>query len=131
MQVKLEVGLSWDHVKVYGTGHGDRKIELGNGITEKYFNVLYWKLRCDCGKEFVIWDRDWRAKKYVKDCGCGMSLKDGETVIMLVSAKSIVRQNIKRYAAANGLSLSRAIVELVNKGLAVVVNDELLGVDRG
>ncbi len=112
---ELSIGLSWKHVKVIGTGIEERVLDYGNGTGARIPKQEYFEALCDCGKTFRIWVSEWKGKKYISDCGCGISLKDGENVMTMISGASLWRQSMKRYARANGLSLSRAIVELSGK----------------
>jgi hypothetical protein len=116
---ELAIGMSWKHVKIVGSDFDFRRIETGNGTGTEEDNVLYFKAICDCGREFRIWAEDWKGKKYVPDCGCGISLSDGESVVTMISASNSWRQSMKKYARDNNISLSRAIVELSHKGLGV------------
>jgi hypothetical protein len=114
---KLEVGISWKHVKVIDHDIEERIEHYENGTGCLDPKAEYYLLQCDCGKQFKIWAKEWKGKKYFPDCGCGISLADGENTITLISAPSLWRQSMKRYAIDNGISLSRAIVELSRKSL--------------
>ena len=116
---KIYIGASWDHIKVVGEGIGERVTEDEDGTGSRDSKAAYWTLQCDCGKEFNIWDKDWRGKKFVRDCGCRLAAKDGEKVVIVLSAPALCRRRLQQYAIDNGLSLSRAAVELIYKGLGV------------
>ena len=117
MRTKLEVGMSWSHVEVIGHTTDDRLLDFGNGIKETWKNQSKFKLRCTCGKEFDLWENEFKAKKFLRDCGCGAGLLEGVTTHFQVSCKMDLFKRIKGYAANRKLSVSRATVELLRKGL--------------
>jgi hypothetical protein len=121
---ELQIGMSWKHVKVINSGKETRYWDNGNGIGWHEPDQEYFEAQCDCGKVFRIWADDWKGKKYIPDCGCGISLADGEHVVTMISASNAWRQSMKKYAAENGISLSRAIVELSANALRKHIEDK-------
>lgn len=115
---KLEIGMSWGHVRIIGTGEGDLIIDEGGGCKTQYKNRTYYMAKCDCGTEFKLWPELWKGKKYHKDCGCGLSFEDGRNVIKTFMVPIALDTALKQWAQdhTNG-NVSRAIVELIKTGM--------------
>ena len=119
MTPKLSLGMSWAHIKVVGECVQQRIIDDGDGTTRVFPKAEYWELQCDCGKKFPFWADDWKGKKYIPDCGCGLHALDGAHTVIVLSAKTAFRVKMKNYALEHNITMSRAIVELALKGLGV------------
>jgi len=118
MKAELRVGASWGHLRVIEEGSGKYVKEYGGGFRESWDDKYYMAV-CGCGKEIRIWDCEWKGKRHLRDCGCGLSELDGVTVLMTVTAPARLRKEIKGYQNKQGLeSFSRALRDLVELGLA-------------
>jgi hypothetical protein len=113
VKTKLEVGLRWGRLEATSFGVEDRDIEIRPGWVETYKDAVYYVLKCDCGNEVRIWERDWKGKRVLRDCGCGMSVLDGMNTTICVSMPARTYQEIKTYARKNSLTVSKAIVDCV------------------
>lgn len=118
MKPMLRLGLGWKCIKIIDEVIKDRRIDYGNGVSELYKDQICYIAECDCGNKIDIWPGDWKGYKHVPDCGCGIAARLGGSAIATITMKIALREKIRRYALKNGgLSFSRAVIELVKKGL--------------
>jgi len=91
-----------------------KRLFAQDGIEDR----LDWmELTCLCGKTIALWASRFPGKRKLKDCGCGRSSRDHSYVVVGVSLPLETREDVERFRQAEGLSFSRAIVELVRRGL--------------
>ena len=114
---ELEVGARWGHLEVIKEGVERKTKGLGDGCTLTE-NATVYDARCTCGNVLRIWRDEWKGKKHLRDCGCGVSLDDGATVTMSVSVTLRLRRLIKKRAQEDRISMSRALRGLVELGAA-------------
>ena len=117
MKAKLEVGLRWGRLEAVSSNVEDREIEIQPGWSETHKDAEYFVLKCDCGNEIRIWKNEWKGKKALRDCGCGMAALDGATTTLCVTMPIRTYQTLKGYAGRKGLTISKAITDCVLKGV--------------
>ena len=117
MIAKLEIGLRWEHLEAISSGVRDHEIEIQPGWSEVYPDSQYFVLKCDCGNEIEVWGKDWKGKRALKDCGCGLSALDQVKAVKCISLPLVVWQKLKAYANKKGLTASKAISDLIMKGV--------------
>jgi hypothetical protein len=116
-----DVGASWGHLKVVFSGRAERYVPGPGG--GEMSNDEFIQVECDCeGKmkgpgTMKIWLDDFPGKKKVLDCGCGISNMDGATILISATVPTETRVALKEYSRKEGISFSRAIVELVRLAL--------------
>ena len=65
----LRVGDRWAGITVLDCAQ--RKLtKTDRGVTETWM-ALFYKLRCECGKEWEIDSDEYRGRRTLRDCGCG------------------------------------------------------------
>lgn len=104
----LIVGGRWGRLLAVETGIAEHDLDEWQSLREEFM-----LMRCDCGKEFKIWSSEWKGKRKMKDCGCGLSALDGLTVIKCISMPAGIWAKIKTCADQKGLTVSKAIVDLI------------------
>jgi hypothetical protein len=107
----LAVGTRWGRLTAVGM------IEAWKEMEYEKVKELQMMLKCDCGKEITVWESEWKGKKRLRDCGCGLSTLDGVSVIKCVSLPVGIWQKLKVYADQNGLTVSKAYADLILKGV--------------
>ncbi len=128
VKAKLFVGQGWAHLKVVSIGSEDKITECSGGYEKELMPCA--TCACTCGGEIKLWLREWKGQKYVRDCGCGVSAEDGKCVILTATVPHGMDREIRKYGQREGVSRSRAVVELVQAGLdAKVKQAEREGVE--
>ncbi len=121
---KPYLGMSWARVKIIAKVTKDREFDFGNGCGEILKNQAAWVIQCACGKKFEMWCREWKGVRAIKDCGCGVSDKDGRSILRNFLIPELLDSQIKAHAAkyTNG-NYSRAAVELLRGRLDELDNE--------
>ena len=111
MRTKLAVGLRWARLEVVGLTEEWKTSEFED------VKAVQADLLCDCGKHLLIWASEWRGVRGVKDCGCGLSALDQVKAVKCISLPLVVWKKLKAYANKKGLTASKAISDLIMKGV--------------
>lgn len=117
MKIKLAIGMAWGNLKVVDSGVDWRTIaEDVDGITTK-INDTWFDLLCTCGNTLRVWSREWPGTWYIKDCGCGVSEREGECAIISIAATLELKQRLAKYVAGKPIGRSQAARELIRTAL--------------
>lgn len=73
---------------------------------------LRYTFLCECGRIFARWDHEFPGKLKVKDCGCGLAVKDRGAVPSSYSIPQGLLTKLRAYAAAHRMKISRAVLRL-------------------
>jgi hypothetical protein len=115
-QRSIAIGARWGKLKCVGKRAVQIVNDEGNGVVEKYTADVY-ELRCDCGKSIEVEVNRFLGKRLVRDCGCGLDKEVGPSMILTISCKAGLVEEIEQAARVSGMSRSEKVVELVRKGL--------------
>jgi hypothetical protein len=115
--MKLYEGMAWNHLTVVKLGVGERNVTDRDGITRTWKHAPYAECKCSCGRMVRIWLAEWRGKKHQRDCGCGVSVNDGSAVTVTATIPLGLKKQVEAYRQERGVSFSRAVYELLEKGL--------------
>lgn len=81
----------------------------------------FYRLKCMCGNEFPLDKRDYRGKRLLKDCGCGINGREGSRVIMSLYVPLSTRERVFECATQMGYSTSIAAAEMMDCGYMTFV----------
>ncbi len=126
--LELKVGERWPRVEVLKAERIETKevTEDQNGNlyeTGSFYSNLVYDLKCDCGKEFRVDHDDFRGKRKVKDCGCGIGNED-MIVFIGLSLPMRVRKLLTDYADEQEMKHSHAAIKVIEQGVAALRRED-------
>lgn len=93
---KIHEGDRWGRLVCVRVQSGKKTILFDGGSEEVPYMAA--TLECECGKEVVV-DRDeFKGKRAVRDCGCGLAGEDMGTTNRMVSMPVIMALQVREYA---------------------------------
>lgn len=114
MGLKVFEGDKWGALTC--TYSGMRTFEEEDGPVTIERKVWCYVLQCECGKEVVVPRWEFKGKRAVRDCGCGVAIQGG-SMMVTVSVPRELQKRVLDMAVEDGVLVSHAWARLARWGL--------------
>lgn len=113
----MKVGDAWGRLKVVEIVQRVIERDTGDGGFEQY-TASVAVLECDCGERVDCEVKLFPGKRRVRDCGCGLSERDGMQVGFSATLPVGLIEEVRELARREGAgSFSQVLAVVVRKGL--------------
>jgi len=108
MKSQIKAGMQWGPMRVVKSEIVERDEELGPGVKMRWKDERFM-LQCECGKTWWVWKKDWKGKRAVKDCGCGLAAQEGRRMMLPVLIGTRQIGWLEKYAGEHEVSRAEVV----------------------
>lgn len=117
MRAEIEIGARFGSLKVLSINrNADVERYDGDGVTSTYSETVY-EFACDCGKRVRVPAKDFKGKRAVRDCGCGMGYRGVAKELITFHIESDTAGKVRAKAKGMGCTMAQYIRDCLQAGL--------------